>query len=476
MRSMLVLVLAACGAEAPPVKPVKPVAAPVDAAVPAPKGPPRLVTEDEIKVYEAALTKRLAANQSRTCARPVLRGAPVAGPAATDMLAIEQPIGALATCLTKLGELAAADDGLAKSVADRKPTLVAFDKACGAELETVILTSVAHEDACSPFQVGVRVEPRSFLPYLHIAHLVGLRARLLGDRDPKAGVLLALDLARFGQDLGRNAGFLNLAVGGAMTELAVESARTILERRKLAIADLDALVPAVHALLASDPPFSASLAAELDYFALYYALTPLQPAEWVAPGGWPDGQRPASNSKNLAFSKHARDEAAIFFAVVELVASKVAQTCTATTSIKDCNSALEALALTPRPGDPAKLYADLERTIADAPDAKIVDEVRLRIRSAVVDILADGLFGSYPAGIARHGESVARIAALHVHLETLKTIAKTRRCPTQPAIASPVVQPLGDKLKITVDGKRAIVVGPPRWTTHKIAAYTIRCP
>src|SRR5438067_1131286 len=126
-------------------------------AVAAPSAP-RLFTDDEIKKFETATRARFAGYKDRHCSRPVLRGAPAAGRATTDLQAFEKPTGALAACVTTLMKLSG-KDGLYDAVETRHPDLKAFDARCGAQLEAVVRKAVSHEDACSPFQIGSISEP-----------------------------------------------------------------------------------------------------------------------------------------------------------------------------------------------------------------------------------------------------------------------------------------------------------------------------
>jgi len=106
------------------------------------------------------------------------------------------------------------------------------------------------------------------------AHLLGLRARLSAERGTPAFALwMLLDGAAAFRDLGRGrVGLIGSMIAVASTDLLLEQARAILTVATLAPADLDALIAGVDALVASEPPFAETLAAERDYFELYYGM------------------------------------------------------------------------------------------------------------------------------------------------------------------------------------------------------------
>ena len=89
-------------------------------ASPLPSGPRPLLGEDEIQHHEVALMTRLRANHTRACVRPVLHGPARPGAAETDLLALETPVGALATCLAELDKLSQAEGNLVQSVVARR--------------------------------------------------------------------------------------------------------------------------------------------------------------------------------------------------------------------------------------------------------------------------------------------------------------------------------------------------------------------
>jgi hypothetical protein len=400
----------------------------------------------------------------------VLRGAPKAGPASDDMLAIDKPTPTMHVCLAGLHELSEADGGLAAAVTERRPALLALDRACGPELQGVVVRSVAHQDACSPFLVGVRAEPAAITRYLEVAHLVGLRARMLADKDPEAGLALALDIVRFGQDFGRATSLVNVVIGSVVAEIGIESARNIVAQRRLALADLDAATTTVDALLATEPPIAASLSAELEHFLLHVAMAPNQPDGWQAPGGWPDGKRPAREA-NVTIA-HPRDVAAMVFLAGDIVAEHVADACRPSASLAACHGALDRLVQTRPDGEVPALYARIMHAILQTTDLS-VDDVRMHLRHQIAEVLANEPLAQFRSSVARRGATVARLGSLRLQLEVEKVIARTRWCPA--AIGEQFVVGLGDYITATVD-TRTITISPPTWARRETVPYTIVCP
>src|SRR6185503_17655827 len=137
-------------------------------------------TPAEVATLQADVEKRLDANAKRTCAVPILRGAPRPGPAADDIVPFMEPAGPLTSCFTKIAE-AQKGAKLEELVAKRDAALGTIDRECGEQLATALANIAAHEDACSPYQPGRRVETSQPLRPIFAAHVVALHADLLAD-------------------------------------------------------------------------------------------------------------------------------------------------------------------------------------------------------------------------------------------------------------------------------------------------------
>jgi hypothetical protein len=425
---------------------------------------PRLVPESEVAKYEADLLKRIEANARRVCTRPPLRGTPAPGSAGADVLAFHASTGELARCLDKLDKLAQQD--LAVQIENRTREILDFDEACGATIESALQRVIAHGDACSPFQIGVRPQPESFLRVMRVGHAMGLRARTAAARNqPGPGLWLTLDTVRFAQDYVRgHTPLLNGAIGKAMTDAALGHAQAILlQERAIPSARLAELAAAVDALIASEPPIHDSLQAERESTELYFGLAPLKPVAWPIPGGWIDGLGDrekvveAANRDAPTFSRHPRDGAAMWLVAGQLDDALYQSGCTKT--LKQCR---DALASTSDDGVVAQAKRIRDR-IATRVGAT-------RVPAEIVDHLASAHSGRVEYVATRAG-TLARLAALRLHLEVLRT----KKCPKPGTHAGPAM--LGDDLTLAVSDDE-LEVSPPKWTRRgkAVAPWRIPCP
>ena len=424
----------------------------------------RLVPESEVAKYEADLLARIEANTRRVCARPPLRGTPAPGSASPDVLAFHATTGELARCLGRLDKLAQQD--LAVQIENRTREVLDFDEACGATIDTALHRVIAHGDACSPFQIGVRPQPDSFLRVMRVGHAMGLRARTAAARNqPGAGLWLTLETIRFAQDYVRgHTPLLNGAIGKAITDAALGHAQAILlQQRAIPNAQLGELAAAVDALIASEPPINDSLQAEREYMELYFGLAPLKPIDWPIPGGWVDGVGDrvkvveAANRDAPTFSRHPRDGAAMWLVAGQLDDALYQSGCTKT--LKACRDTLASIS-----DDGVVAQAKRVRD-------RIATRVgATRVPAEIVEHLASAHFGRVEYVATRAG-TLARLAALRLHLEVLRT----KQCPKPGTHAGPAA--LGDELTLAVTDKE-LAISPPKWTQRgkAVPAWRVPCP
>ncbi|HEY5933010.1 MAG TPA: hypothetical protein VIU61_00150 [Kofleriaceae bacterium] len=439
-RSSLALALVACSAKA------------------------RLVSEADVTKYEADLLRRLDANAKRVCARKPLRGAPAPGSASGDLFAFHSTTGELARCLGVLTELARTD--LRAQIENRTRPVLDFDEACGATIESAMHRATSYGDACSPFQIGVRPQPDTFLRVLRIADAMGLRARTAAARNqPGAGLWLSLETVRFAQDYARgHTPLLNNAIGKAMSETALHHAQAILlEQRAIGAAQLGELAAAVDALIASEPPIADALQAEREYTELYFGLVPLKPVTWPVPGGWIDGLGDrtkiveAAHREAPSFSRHPRDGAAMWLVAGQLDDELYRRGCAK--SLRLCRDALAH-------SSDSGLVAQAKR----ARDQLATRVGATRVPAEIVDHLEAARSGRVEYVATRAGV-LARLAALRLHLEVLRT----KQCPKPGTHAGPAA--LGDDLALVVVDKQ-LEVSAPKWTQRPrpLPPWRIPCP
>jgi hypothetical protein len=447
MRGLLVFVLLGCSHKAA-----------------APSEPTRLYNEAELAQAKAEVLKRAAANATRTCPRPVLEGKPTPGPATADMIAIFEPTGALAACEAQLAENL---NELQAQFATRTPAVLALEHSCGPQLEAAVRAAIGHEDSCWPYQIGVHPLPEHIASPFGIVHLLDLRADLAAEHDLAGALALELATLRFAHDLGRgHQGVLGLLYGALTSELTIDNVRAMLEDRHPTATELDALAPHLDALLATEPSFTDGLEAESEQTALYVGMALLEPATWIPPGGWPPGQeRP---DPKLIPGLELHDAAGLVMASLD---NPTIAACPRAASLLACFQGLSS------PADSVEL-PNVPGLLASLRQQGTTDPVKLR--AIVAERLANvTAWSGYANKLAR---SVALLAALRIHVEILRTVARTGHCPDAAALdRSPFAElatpaTLGASLTLAVSGP-AIELGLPMFVDAKgRSTWRVSCP
>lgn len=423
-----------CRSAEPPPAPAPPAAAPA-AGPGAAARVPELVPAAELARLEAELLDRLAADRSRVCARPVLRGTPLPGPADADALAVVQPEATDARACT---ERAAAHEAPLKAwlaaPGPEVPAAVREVAAACAALEPLVARATAHEDACSPFLVGRRAAP-SLLGLLRTARGVAAHVRLLArDGEPDRALALATDWLRLMQDLGRGEGapVLVRMVGVGSSGAVLDGIGAILDAPgTLPAATLERLEAELAALLAAEPPFGGHLAAERTWLGVTGALAGVHGPGWTPPAGWPAGFEPAAavaDGEHLA-GLDPRQEWALLWAVWDGSARALEAACPVDADLPACH---------------AGLAKEAERRAAEAELSGIARVIRfLRAPDAVTGLRTEvgGLLSAVAAPdlapqVARLGVFRARLAALRLQAGVLRAAATDGACPGAPEVTA----------------------------------------
>lgn len=433
----------------------------------------RLVTEEEIASLQAQLMTRLEANARRTCPRPILRGAPAAGPAQADLLAITEPTGELARCATDLAGLATRN--LKDLATARDPAMVELARRCGPLVEAAIAKAAAHGDACSPYQVGVRVNP-DLVRRIQLAHLIGLHLRLRAEAGDPAGALwLALETVQVTQDLARGrTSLIDLMIGVASAQIVVEQATAIAGAHAVPPSTLGELSAAVGQLLAHQPSFSDTLLGERDYMELYFGAAKLAPPGWAPPGGWPEGMGPGaepSPANTEALTHDPRDEHALMFYVGAGYADDLQAACPPTATLKACAAGFDE---EPLPATGREVVEQLYKELGSSPSST---ELRTKLRDAIVRILRSIARPSMGKYVKKRGRGVAQLAALRVHLELARLAATSGTCPPALALREELLAPpgLGERLEVAVAAD-VVELRAPAWTDDPEPLAPWRCP
>lgn len=398
-----------------------------------------LVTPDELATYKTQLLAT-AGERSARCARPVLRGQPLPGPALTDQLAFETD-APLSSCLAAwrntLDELPATE-----------PTArqVEVIGRCAAPLEAAVRAATGHAEGCSAHGLG-GPEPSEQSTVLFVGQLLGRRARQLAISDPQAALWMLLDVIRLGQDHARGRTDLMLAmIGTAIASGAVEHAHAILDTTKPA--KLDELAAALEVLLASEPSFGEVAASDTPRVAIDFALSGLEPDSWVPPGG-----KRKQHAQPIDASDPDRYGGAMqLMAFSRLAPLKIAHACPADASLGGCFNGFTRPAIpVPSDGTPRSL---VQQALVEATMSQLVFTLR-----------------DYVVKRAQHHSD---LIALRLHVEAMRH-GCDRRALTELA----TTPALGDAVQVTYAAD-AFVVRPPAWATSAIPAEPltrrIACP
>lgn len=281
--------------------------------------------EDQARAAEKEFLDVAKANAAKSCVRPVLRGAPLPGRAAEDIIAVVEKAGKKDSCYSSLrtardfdvfdfcyDHTGSSEDGFpgrrlcavrapksidaehranGQSDINRRSDVDAVRQDC-APAVAGIGRAVAHEDACSPYLPGVRHVERHSDKFRYLASWVAAEAlERAGAGEPRQAAESLLDLIRFDQDLHRGGiGSSHLdydesARVPAASWGAVSALERILNRKEPLGAPLLAQIDReLAALIASELRPYELLAGEAPSTAMYAALPMVHGPRWSPPG------------------------------------------------------------------------------------------------------------------------------------------------------------------------------------------------
>lgn len=477
---VLSIVLAvACGGKKTEKAPDPPTGSGSAAGVPESVEAGRLISEAEIKTWIDALLARLDANGKRRCTPPRISDKQTPGPGTDLLVQLFEGKGELASCMTKLGELGKAGNLKADFEAGL-PSVVAFEDACGLLIADKVLDAAARTEGCSPYQVGVRVEPKELMRAIQIAHAISFHAgKLATSGKADEAIQLSLAALRVMQDLMRGHVTLIIAmVGAASTQVLADRLDAILETVKLTEESRALVAAALDSLVVGVPLWADVMAGERDNMDIYFGAAQLMPKDWTPPGGWNEELRPKHDGKDTFPTQHfgsPRDESAILLLMTTENAAEAARVCPEGASYAVCQKGMETLGAVAKPAaeaDLKALYGELTKAATSA--APDLAAIRTRIRTSITQILrsvAQPNLAKYPIKLA---EMVSRLAGLRIHVEVMKG-----PCPTAEALAAPPFSilaappPLGDKVTLAVV-PGTVTIGPPSWV-DPVKVWTFAC-
>lgn len=397
------------------------------------RAPKQLFSDAEVTARKAQVLARLAENRTRRCERPVLRGTPTPGPAAPDAQFVVEPNGDAVACREAIDALAQTDS-IAAQVATPSEEASTVASRCGGTYESAIQRAIAHTDACSPFQIGVRAATR-LLPPLEVAQVVGLAATQRATTDPASAMWLLIETMRWSADMARgDVAITQHALHRVALEKLAVRALAIVDTHALSAEERRELSAAIGTLLATEPPFLDAMQGERDYVDLVEGLAPLEGRDYVPPGGWgwmhePDEPpRPAD----------PRDARVMFWWASERALGAVAPACTPPASLLACGAAI-AVDPAVKPGAPGT---------RDAATGVVANEIRTRV---------------FLPAVSKYGKALALLATVQIHLALEGLEAGVLRCPA-PDVPPDVRSPpsIGGAFRFTVLDDQ-IAITPPVW-------------
>jgi hypothetical protein len=330
------------------------------------KTPDLLVDIKERRSFQTRVELAVKANVKQRCPRPVLRGDPVDGAAARNIVPLVEPTSAVRRCLEVVRRRQPALGAALYYPSKQRPpgypdryvsrpfegvtqgevAVVAAARACGAAAKH-LHKAVSRRDGCSPYRPGVRCSPR-WIELLRVSKGLAAQARLaLINGHKRKGLTLLLDLLRLSQDLGRGGtSWMVSNVAHAVAEIALP----LLEQ---ALNETTGFTPALLAdvrrqlsvLLNSEPHPAGALRGEYLSVILETLLPQFATKGWKVPGvGCVVKMSAPKASRRERRSVEAwKDVWALHALVYEQIARDMGLVCPASATPQFCAQALTRL-------------------------------------------------------------------------------------------------------------------------------------
>ncbi len=400
---------------------------PITAGCKKEEGPrPRLVGEEELKEMKQELLEIVKRNRAKKCPRPVLRGEPLPGTAAADIVAVVEGADDTRACLGAIDETSdtvfealdhpedykpegfpARMDRTAKPYSPPPKKLLELEKTC-APLLARLQKAVRHEDACSPYLPGLHDQP-GYVSAIRTSRLAALRARrLLAEGDAGQGFDLLLDVIRFGQDFGRGGtSLLETMIGVACTRTVLPMFEHGLNRKKpLDPALLLRIEKELGQLIETQPHPAEFLRGEMEAMATYTLN--------------PDKKSPDT----ITIGVDERDDNALALIALHETSRDVLSGCKQDDPPIRCEEHIRKVAERYRKGH----QGDLERVEAMLRVAVAPDKVAA-VRREIVDILKAVAAPAYDRYLRHEGQTRFRLGALRLHAAYRRLAEKAKTCP-----------------------------------------------
>jgi hypothetical protein len=285
------------------------------------------------RYLENQAAREIEANRSKTCPRPVLRGEPLPGPAAPDMVAVVEGTPEFEACLKTpdndsftrfYDRFLVTGDKPSEGLPERRLSYVStavFPEITG-DMKTACIPWIArlrqatrHEDACSPYRFGVR-DFHVVRQYENSRHGLGKVLAVAASEweagDKRETMGLMLDTLRFFQDLQRGGvAWIQARMSSFMGTLPTVSVMEwMLNQPSLVGQEL--LSNASHeldALIASQPRVSSVVLGDLRELSLMYEYGDLHKRQWPWPAEWGPVQGASKKPWLLLRPAHVNEDA-----------------------------------------------------------------------------------------------------------------------------------------------------------------------
>lgn len=433
---------------------------------------PRLVSQDEIRSLEQEIAGIEEHNRTRTCPRPVLRGEPLPGRAADDILELFEAEGEIQACREAieknkqvLEEAFAwpkghAPEGFpprlnrtAKPQAEVAEDTASLEETCRPVI-ALIQRAARREDGCSPFLPGLRDKPSALVLAVRVARLAAVVARrAIAQGDVSQGFDLLLDTLMFCQDFSRGGtSLLETMVGtsAAMAPLAVME-QALNRSASLDPALLQRVKEELGRLIAGQPHPLVYLRGEKQAMD----LMSIEQAEQDA------ADRPGL-LQGKTFGVDAREDMALAMLAGHETWDELLAGCKPEQPPAACAEHLRAVSGRLRAsdaGDRAAVRALLEVAVSE-------DKVE-SVRRQVIDILRSVAAPDFGRYLARDGQLRFLLAALRLQAAYRRLAEKRRACPGAKAFDRPPLSALrtdpysGKPIRVEEQDPGRYVLQPP---------------
>ncbi|MBI5503008.1 MAG: hypothetical protein HY907_22375 [Deltaproteobacteria bacterium] len=483
---------------------------------------PRLFDEARIEALRDEFLEQAAANRTRVCRRPVLRGETLPGPADDDLLAIVADTGPAAACRAAVYENGRVLVPLTRFIADSVPAgtprrsppparpldqplgefgeVFEMVEAACAGLPEAIRRAVGHEDACNPYLPGRRAMPR-MREQVNVARAAGLLARrsMREGRLEEAGRLL-MDALRLGQDFGRGGSWIGPMISTVAIRVLAGDVELLFNAPSAFPEGLAASLQAeLTALLSSEPHPSEYFADDCLQVVLQDLLPSLMPAGWTPPGGWDVDKGPPNTVTGEGEASGdgegndvaPRDARALALLATRSVRERFLSACPRESTREACIDGIAAAVAAL--GDSFKTMVEghelLEAALQPNPDGAALREQVVRLLVDATAITAMEMLARFPR------ETQTRtfwLAALRLHAAFRAATDAAGSCPTlaafdeEPLLSARGDAPVGRLLQ--VDAGEAsetyvVTIARPLWTprpeddaTESHPFLLLRCP